>query len=169
MANTFVKIASVTVGAGGAANIDFTGIPQTYTDLVVLHSMRTSRTNYHESIKLSFNGSTSSQTNRRLYGDGGNAASTNDTLMYGGQAGAASGTANTFGNSMVYIPNYTSSNNKSSSEEGTGENNATGSLIDMNANLWSNAAAINQITLTPENSGTIQQYSTAYLYGIKNS
>jgi hypothetical protein len=166
MAN-MIPISTVTVGSGGVATISFTGIPQTYTDLMLVHSMRTSRTAYHESIKLSFNGSTSSQTNRRLYGDGGNAASTNDTLMYGGQAGAASGTANTFGNSTVYIPNYTSSNNKSSSEEGTGENNATGSLIDMNANLWANTAPITSITLTPENSGTIQQYSTATLYGIR--
>ena len=30
MANTFELISSVTVGAGGAASIDFTSIPSTY-------------------------------------------------------------------------------------------------------------------------------------------
>ena len=35
MANTYVAIATVTVGSGGAASIDFTSIPATYTDLVV--------------------------------------------------------------------------------------------------------------------------------------
>ena len=34
MATTFFKIASATVGSGGASSIDFTSIPQTYTDLV---------------------------------------------------------------------------------------------------------------------------------------
>jgi hypothetical protein len=42
MANTYTLIASsVTVGSGGAANIEFTSIPATYTDLVsALSSLR---------------------------------------------------------------------------------------------------------------------------------
>jgi hypothetical protein len=38
MATTYDLISSVTVGSGGAANIEFTSIPATYTDLVVLFS-----------------------------------------------------------------------------------------------------------------------------------
>ena len=34
MANTYTLIASLTVGSGGAANIEFTSIPATYTDLL---------------------------------------------------------------------------------------------------------------------------------------
>lgn len=169
MATTFHKIATVTVGSGGASNIDFTSIPQTYTDLIIFHSMRTSRNAYHESIKLSFNGSTSSQSNRRIYYDGSSYATTTDTLMYGGQASGSTATSNTFGNSTVYIPMYAGSLTKSSIEEGASENSAASSLLDMNSNFWSNTAAITQVTLTPENGGTIQQYSVATLYGIKNS
>jgi hypothetical protein len=33
-------IATTTVGSGGAASIDFTGIPQTYTDLFLVSSLR---------------------------------------------------------------------------------------------------------------------------------
>ena len=40
MATTFTKIASVTVGSGGASSIDFTSIPSTYTDLCVKLSTR---------------------------------------------------------------------------------------------------------------------------------
>jgi len=166
MAN-MIPISTVTVGSGGVATISFNGIPQIYTDLLLLHSIRTSRSAYHESIKLSFNGSTASQTNRRLYADGTGAASTNDTLMYGGQGAGATSTSSTFGNSSIYIPNYTSSNNKSSSEDAVSENNATNALATLNANLWSNTAPITSITLTPENGGTIQQYSSATLYGIR--
>lgn len=169
MANTYVAIATVTVGSGGASTIDFTSIPSTYTDLVLVSSVRTSRSAYHESLTLSFNGATTNRTNRRIYGDGSGAASTSDTTMYGGQASGATATSSTFGNAITYIPNYAGSTNKSSSNDGVSENNATNALAMLNANLWSSTAAINQITLTPENGGTIQQYSTATLYGIKNS
>jgi hypothetical protein len=169
MANTFELIASSTVGSGGAASIDFSSIPSTFTDLVLVSSVRTSRGAYHESLTMTFNGASTNRTNRRLYGDGTNDNSTSDTLMYGSQASGSTATASTFGSSTIYIPNYASSNNKSSSEEGVSENNATNAFAEMNANLWSNTAAINQITLTPENGGTIQEHSTAYLYGVKNA
>jgi hypothetical protein len=39
MATTYEIIASVTVGSGGAADIEFTSIPATYTDLVVNYAL----------------------------------------------------------------------------------------------------------------------------------
>jgi hypothetical protein len=169
MANTFIAIQTVTVGSGGAATIDFTAIPATYTDLLLVSSIRTSRAAYHEALNMSFNGLTTNRTNRRIYADGSSAASTSGSTMYGSQASGATATASTFGNSSVYIPNYTSANYKSSSEDQVSENNATNAFAALNANLWSSTAVITQITLTPENGGTIQQYSTATLYGIKSS
>ena len=44
MAGTYKLIGSVTVGAGGAANIDFTSIPSTYTDLAIKVSYRSTAT-----------------------------------------------------------------------------------------------------------------------------
>ena len=41
MANTYTLIASSTAGSGGAAYIEFTSIPNTYTDLLVMLSLRT--------------------------------------------------------------------------------------------------------------------------------
>jgi hypothetical protein len=38
--NTYTLISSVTVGSGGAANMGFTSIPATYTDLLVKLSAR---------------------------------------------------------------------------------------------------------------------------------
>ena len=77
-------------------------------------------------------------------------------------------TANTFSNFSTYIPNYAGSNNKSYSVDGVTENNATASYQIMYAGLWSNTAAINQITLVPDTLNFVQ-YTTATLYGIKNS
>jgi hypothetical protein len=40
MANTYEAIATVTVGSGGATDIEFTSIPGTYTDLLIKSSLR---------------------------------------------------------------------------------------------------------------------------------
>ena len=170
MPNTFTKIASVTVGAGGAASIDFTSIPSTYTDLVVLSSLRTTRnTGDAASISITFNGSTSSRTSRVLYGNGSSAFSYTDTILEGGFADQNTGnTANTFSNHQYYISNYAGSNNKSLSIDSAHENNATAAYALMNAALWSNSSAITSIKL--ENTGfNFVQYSTATLYGVSKS
>ena len=51
-----VAIQTVTVGAGGASSIEFTSIPQTYTDLKVVFSVRDA-TNNNGVVKITFNGS----------------------------------------------------------------------------------------------------------------
>jgi hypothetical protein len=170
MADTFVKIATVTVGGAGAATMGFTSIPATYTDLVVKFSARDAAAGSPR-LDLSFNGSTTLSSGIRLTGSGSAAASSaipnSPTAGYGGTSGG-NDTASTFTNGEIYIPNYASSNNKSYSVDNVGENNATAALAALVANLWSSSAAITSVTLTA-GSGTFQQYSTATLYGIKNS
>jgi len=73
-----------------------------------------------------------------------------------------------FSNGSLYIPNYTSSNYKSASSDDVTENNATTAFQYLEAWLWSNTAAITSLTLQP-NLGSFPQYSSASLYGIKNS
>jgi hypothetical protein len=169
MANTLKKIQTVTVGSGGAASIDFTSIPQTYTDLKIVLSARTNRTpQVADIVSLSFNGSTSNRSLRDLYGSGSGTFSSNTTSMYASYAPSAGATASIFGNAEIYIPNYTSSNFKSVSVDSVSENNATESYNNLIANLWSNTAAITSITLTPVVGTLFNQYSTATLYGIAN-
>ena len=60
MPDTFIKIASVTVGSGGASSIDFTSIPSTYTDLVVVHSLRGTNAAVYQQARIQFNGDTAS-------------------------------------------------------------------------------------------------------------
>jgi hypothetical protein len=167
MPNTFIKIQTVTVGSGGAANITFSSIPQTYTDLKVVVSLRTG-TAGAEAVLIEFNGSSSNLSGRRLVGDGQNPGS--DTLTNIRFAiNTASETASVFANGEFYISNYTSSNYKSVSVDGVSENNATSAIQSLVAGLWSNTAAITSIKLSGNSSGTFQQYSTATLYGIKSS
>ena len=174
MADTFVKIATVTVGAGGAATIDFTSIPSTYTDLCVKISTRDTSSAGSPNVKLTFNGSTSGYSNKRLLGyNGTNVASFSDTSIAYGIAtldNTSSHTSNTFTNSEIYVPNYTSSNNKSFSLDTVVENNSTTvNALGLYAQIWANSAVISSISMTPDGGFNFVQYSTATLYGISNS
>ena len=176
MANTFELISSVTVGAGGAASIDFTSIPATYTDLNAVLSVRTSGdqpgTNYCQ-LKMTYNGSSSGFSYRMIYGIpglgvGSLSGSSLSQIDWAGGVVDTTATSSTFGSNSIYIPNYAGSAYKSASHDGVTENNATNALETMTASLWSDTAAINRITFTAE-TGSFVQYSTAYLYGVKNS
>jgi len=169
MANTMTLISSVTVGVVPASSIDFTSIPSTYTDLCLKVSLRSSAIANVVDGNLTFNSSSSSFSWKELFGTGSSALSggntTNNPL---GQIAAANLTASTFTNGELYIPNYAGSTNKSFSFDFGTENNATLGYAGLIAGLWSNTAAISSISIAPS-SGLWVQYSTAYLYGIKNS
>lgn len=166
MANTYIQIASVAVGSGGAANIDFTSIPATFTDLLVKVSARVTGATDFNTLSIAFNGSTSNFTSRILQGDGSSAVSASLTNFSGGVGGTLL-TASTFNNVEIYIPNYAGSNYKSFSSDSVVENNATAARDTLIAGLWSITSAINQITFS--SSSNFAQYSTASLYGIKST
>lgn len=165
MALQLYKIGSVEVGSAGAANITFSSIPQGYTDLQLLISARGSNTNYWAALSL--NGSSANFTLKNAQGNGSNAYSNADTTnAFSFHQDSSAMTANTFASTSFYIPNYTSSNYKSISNETVQETNATEAYSELTAMLWSNTAAINSITLTSGGGGNFVQYSTATLYGI---
>lgn len=171
MANTFTLIESKTLGSS-VATISFTSISSTYTDLCLKLSARASNAQTYDNFIITFNGSSSGYSTKLLYGSGtGNGASagtSSATVIDYGLIPAATANASVFGNAEIYIPNYAGSNNKSLSIDEVTENNITQAFAALEGALWANTAAINQITLTCSTSNFVQ-YSTAYLYGIKNS
>jgi hypothetical protein len=171
MANTYEAIATVTVGSGGAADIEFTSIPATYTDLLAKYSLRTDRNLSVSALRITFNGSATSYSGRMLEGDGATAASytSGSTFIDFGYAPALTATASTFSNGEMYIPNYAGSTNKSVSIDTVQENNTTTAYMNLQASLLSNTATITSIKLVMSTADDFVQYSTATLYGIKNS
>ena len=167
MANTMTLIQSVTVPSGGQASIDFTSIPSTYTDLQLLISGRGTSGGTRD-LLLSFNGSTANFTCRYVYGSGSGTPTSSTATTWQAEINSTTTTASTFGSAALYIPNYAGSTYKSISSDSVTENNATAVITWLSAGLWSNTAAINQITLTLD-TGNFAQFSTAYLYGIRNS
>lgn len=167
MAVTYKLIQTITVGSGGAASIEFGSIPQTYTDLMVKLSHRSTRSAANnDAIRIRFNGSTTGFTASRLYGTGSAASSDTSEFIYNA---ASNTTASVFDNGECYIPNYTSSNNKPFFVDNVMENNATLAYSTFLAGLWSNSSAITTIKIELESGPLFAQYSSASLYGIKNS
>ena len=169
MPDTFTLIASSTVGAGGAASIDFTSIPSTYTDLVLKVSARsnTARASSGYYYQMTINGSTANQSTRYANGNGSAASSGTFSRLFGYVA-PSDYTTSTFSSDDWYFPNYAGSTNKSASGDLTNENNATLSDMNLLAGLWSQTAAITSISIAPAG-GSFVQHSTAYLYGVKNA
>jgi len=175
MTTSWTAIASVTVGVLGTSSIDFTSIPGTYTDLCLKTSLRTNGVGAvtYAFMGMTANGTTSGYSDIHLIGNGSGAGSFSNT-------GAASyrqsiitnnsiGTANTFSNVDVYIPNYAGSANKSISVDAVNENNGTGAYAILSGNLLSNTSAITSLSIFQLDAQTILQYSTATLFGIKNT
>lgn len=173
MANTFIAIQTVTVGSGGVTSIDFTSIPQTYTDLMFVFSMRQDTDDRNVLVKLN-NSSSSIYSGRYLMGANGttytgtDSNNTNFVVQTGTVPSPATGSV--FGNCTISLPRYTdTSANKSIFYDTTTENAASGSAGSaIYTGVWASTAAINRVTLTPWASKFVQ-YSTITLYGIKNS
>jgi hypothetical protein len=168
MANTYQLIEAKTLSSA-VASITFSSIPSTYTDLIILTSVRAS-SGGGISAGLRFNGSTSNYSEQLLYGTGSGvaAATASTTSLQWASLGNQTSTANTFSNCQIYIPNYAGSNYKSISTDAVTENNGTGADIYLDAGLWSDTAIITSITLTAS-TPDFAVNSTFYLYGISKS
>ena len=155
-----------------AASVTFANIPQTgYTDLKVVASTRSAAANAVDALYGRFNSSSTGYTNRILYGETTGVGSFSPSISYAhlGYGVGGNGTANTFSNLEIYIPNYTSSNNKSVSVDAVTETNAANTqagVQSFEAALWSNSAAITSITFTQESGNNFVANSTFSLYGL---
>ena len=158
-------IETVTVGAGGAASIEWTGIAGTGQDLLVVFSLRCTTSNATGSLTI--NGSDADRSWVILYGTGNGSGtnaytSSNISAMQVENAD----TANTFSNGQLYISNYASSANKSMSVDSVTENNGTVAQSVLQAISWAQTAAITSLKLNAR-SGNLAEFSTASLYKIK--
>ena len=178
---TMTKLATATVGVGGVASVTFSNIPQNYTDLVIVTSIRSSTTGsagagYQERLNIYFNGTTADYSERWIQAEGGTSTGSGTNYFNSSGSNGLAGTAvpsdwtaNTFNNNQIYILNYSSNNFKSFSIDGVAENNGSFGSLMLAAGLWSNPAAITSISISLRNTPNMVQYSTVSLYGVKNA
>jgi hypothetical protein len=172
MATTYMLISSVTVGSGGAATISFTSIPSTYTDLLVKFSARSSTANSTVGFRFNGDSGATSYNAQILFGNGSTAGADRSdptTQLRSMYLPTTAETANVFGSGEIYILNYTSSNQKSTSADTVVENNATFANDTLNSGIWTGTSAITSVVFSLTSGDNLAQYSTAYLYGISNA
>ena len=147
--------------------IEFTSIPQTFTDLVLVVSARHSGND--NGLSIQFNGSTANITQRHLFGTGSAAGSFSNYFTQVGLSVRTVDTSNTFSSNTIYIPNYTASVAKSYSGDGVNENNGTAAWQLITAGLFNSTSAITSLSVNGQatsGGNELQIGTTASLYGI---
>ena len=175
MANpTMTLISSQTLG-GATASVTFSSIPSTYNDLKLVVSAKGDSIQNWVKINLNLNSDTATNySDTNLVGNSSAVTTSRQTsVTVDGSIAVNAVTAigNPFGSTEIYFPNYNSTGSKPFFDIDVTENNgvvATNVQTQAIAHLYRGSSGISSITLTPA-SGNFVQYSSFYLYGIKNS
>jgi hypothetical protein len=166
MALQLFKIETVEV-ASPVTSVTFSSIPQGYTDLKLVASVRSNRAAQEDGFGVTLNSASTGYTYRILSGSGSAASSVNTAYeqIWATRVNGNSATSNTFSSVEVYFPNYTGSTAKSYSADAVSENNATEAYATLSAILQSSTSAITSLTVQTIN-GTVATNSTFTLYGV---
>ena len=173
-AGDFQSIATVSVGGGGAANVEFTSIPGTFTHLQIrgIHRSTATTPGAFYAIKYQYNGDTGSNyTYHYIVGTGSAANAFAGTSQSDGWAGVCTSdgiTASVYSAGVIDILDYANTNKYKTMRilDGT-DANGTGEAFFMSS-LWMSTSAITSIKLYP-NTDNWAQYSSFALYGIKEA
>ena len=168
MAVTYTPIATNTVTTA-TASYTFSSIPSTYTDLILVSSVRSTSTSLDYGPNIQLNSDTGSNYSYTYIDGNGSAAtsgrSSNNTILLGGNSIPYSSSATgAFAISTVHFQNY--SNTTTYKTAITRFNDVTTSDVLAAVNLWRNTSAINSIKVFLY-AGNIAVGSSFTLYGIK--
>ena len=172
-------LATVTLSTS-TASVTFAGIPSEYKHLQIRAIMRsTNASSDRASMAIGFNEDTGTNyISHHLVGDGSSASaasytgktSTNNYICGLANIPTSIAPSNVFGVAVIDILDYanTSKNKVVRTLTGQDQNNTSGRLT-FNSGLWLSTNAITSISLqnNTEYSGSLVQYSSFALYGVK--
>jgi hypothetical protein len=160
MAATYEPIATTTLGSN-QANVTFSTISGSYTDLVLICSVSLASLT-DRGLLFQVNGDTGTNYSlTNLDGNGSSAASGRDTNNTFGMAGLASSANVT--TSITHFMNYS---NTTTYKTMLARGNNSGYLVRASVSLWRNTAAITSIKIF-DSTVNLASGSTFTLYGIK--
>jgi hypothetical protein len=167
--STYTPIATTTLSSS-AADITFTGISQSYTDLVIIISARST---YSGADVAGFirvgNGSIDTGANysrTRLLGTGSAASSargTGSTTIAWDSIPGATATAGVFCVTTISINNYS---NSTTYKTLLIRSNQPELYVEATVGLWRSTSAINQVQIYGDGAANLASGTTATLYGI---
>ncbi len=169
------QIAKVTVGAGGAASVVFSDIPQEYDSLALICAIRSEIALTASTVALRFNadGGANYAYQRDISWENSRLTSTIRAQTSGiiGTVDGATARASAFSPLLIDIPEYANTN----MEKRAISRGAIIAALATDANMeihlgqfhWNSAAAITSITVLSPGGADIAEHSTLTLYGIK--
>lgn len=161
MTTTYDKIATTTVSGSSVANVTFSSISGSYTDLVMISVHK--NTGGAGNLKLQFNSDTGSNYSfTYVYGNGSSASSalsSNQDAIIFGQADSTQFLVN-----ICNINNYSNSTTNKTTLSRSSDNGNTYSSTGAIVGLWRNTGAITNIKIFGDSNIAIG--STFTLYGI---
>ena len=159
MAQTYEKIATTTLGSA-TATITFSSISGSYTDLVLIASVKLTSSNTDRLI-LQFNGDTGSNYSiTYLTGDGSTASSGRSSNA--SEMNFYNQSTSIFSTNIIQIMNYS---NSTTYKTAIGRTSTADISVFGTAGLWRNTASITQVDVKSPNTFTSNSIFT--LYGIK--
>jgi hypothetical protein len=172
---SYESIATITVGSGGSASIDFTSIPSTYADLQIRYIARYSGgTDVETGNSIKINSSTTGADYywfQYFYTNGSSRASGADdsfATIWGGSSAGSGASSGVFGVGVIDILEYANTNKTKPVRILTGtDNNGSGALY-FSTGLYVPTTAISSISISSLG-GNFAQYTKFALYGIKGS
>jgi hypothetical protein len=177
VSNSYESIATVTVGGGGSSSVTFSSIPSTYQHLQIRGIARDNVAAYSSDFYMTFNGASSSFKDHYVEAFGASSGDVQagsygySTVIEVGNMVGATALSNNFGTYVIDILDYANTNKNKTTRSLSGwDNNGNGSAkqagaMTVSSGLWMSTSAITSINL--RSNGTLQQYSSFALYGIK--
>jgi hypothetical protein len=159
--STYTPISSQTLSAN-TTTVTFSGIPQTYTDLVIV-------ANYNNTTSVDmfirFNGITTNvYSDTQLYGNGSSAASYRQSNAGAGLLDlGALGFGTGLGTTIIQIMNYS---NTTTNKTYLTRSSFSALTVGATVGLWRSTAAINEVSILSSSANAIASGSTFTLYGI---
>lgn len=163
---TMTLVETVEVGSGGTFSVQISSIPQDALNLLILISSRSTEVGFTQNGEFKLNGASSYGAGKTLVGDGGSVSVLSRSSSYLGFYQPASWTsANNFSNTEIFVPNYTSSQDKKAiiTSVATGNQASDGRHFNEISNMtWPSSSAVSSVEL----SVLLAQYSTITVYTI---
>jgi hypothetical protein len=158
---TYFPIATTTLGSA-QADVTFSTISGSYTDLVIIGLTSTSAT-AGTSLGLQFNSDTANNySSVRLLGDGSSASSAIDSSISAPRLALLSSSTTEFTSVLVNINNYS---NTTTYKTLLSRGNYAGAYVTAYTGLWRSTSAITSVKLFSL-TGDLRSGSTFTLYGI---